>query len=71
MLAASLKDQPIEMMLFTGRHPQMQEFLAASGRGQQDFGVRRTMLKGAASQEFTDGVLTLLKARLAQLGEGG
>jgi CheY-like chemotaxis protein len=31
-LAASLKDQPVEMMLFTGRQPQMQAFLAESGK---------------------------------------
>jgi len=63
-LAASLKDEPVEMMLFTGRQPQMQAFLAESGKSQEDFGIGLTMLKGAPAQELNDGVLTLLKARL-------
>jgi CheY-like chemotaxis protein len=67
-LAASLKNEPVEMMLFTGRQPQMQAFLAESGNSQEDFGVRLTMLKGAPAQELNDGVLTLLKARLEQIG---
>ena len=66
-LAASLKDQPIEMMLFTGRQPQMEEFLTQRGTGWEDYGLRLTMLKGAAAQELNDAVLTLLKARLDQL----
>jgi CheY-like chemotaxis protein len=67
-LSASLKDQSVEMMLFTGRQPQMQAFLAESGKSQEDFGVRLTMLKGAPAQELNDGVLALLKARLDQIG---
>ena len=66
-LAASLKDQPVEMMLFTGRQPQMQAFLAESGKSQEGFGVRLTMLKGAPAQELNDGVLTLLRTRLDQI----
>ena len=67
-LAASLRDEPVEMMLFTGRQPQMQAFLAESGKNQEEYGVRLMMLKGAAAHEFNDGVLTLLKARLSQTG---
>jgi CheY-like chemotaxis protein len=67
-LAASLKDQPVEMMLFTGRQPQMQAFLAESGNSLEDFGVTLTMLKGAPAHELNEGVLTLLKARLNEIG---
>jgi CheY-like chemotaxis protein len=68
-LADSLKDQPVEMMLFTGRQPQMQTFLAESGRSLEDYGVQLAMLKGAPAQELNDGVLTLLRHRLEQLGD--
>jgi CheY-like chemotaxis protein len=66
-LAASLQDRLVEMMLFTGRQPQMQAFLAESGKSLEDYDVRLAMLKGAPAQEFNDAVLVLIKAGLKRL----
>lgn len=69
-LACSLSDEAIEMILFTGRQPQMETYLAEEGLTLHDCSIRMLMLKGAPANEFNDGVLTVLHNRLTQISAG-